>query len=178
MKRPGTLVNSINLRLTDELKDTLDRFASEFGITLAESTRLACYLLADQYEIEKDFMNYYDGMLRKIDEMLVRDAQQVSGDQQAETRIMFGRLKKAVVDGLIARDYASMPQTTGVRGEAEFVFSLIKELDSGKIDTDMFRRRIRHHCFNRLINKHGGGDDIAPEELEKLIDNQVSEILG
>jgi len=175
-RRTGNLTNRITIRIGDELLAKLETFAAEFGIRAAEGARLAAYLLMDQYESQKDSLEYYDTITRKIDEMWIRDAEEYE-DEQTSKQQMYSRLARAVDEGLIVRDYAAPPQTMGLRHEAEFIYRLIQELDRGDITGDMFRRRIRHYVFNGLIARTGG-DELEAEEISRMVAEGLKKILG
>ena len=157
---------------------SVNAFAKEFGTTTAEAARYGLYLLVDAFGRDGDRLEFYTMVADGLKGMQERDARDVPDDRQAKRKVLFERLEQARLEGLLAKNYAQLPQTARTTAELEYLGGLLEELDRGDVTLPILRRRVRHYIFNRIVNAHDGGDSITPATMEEVIAREMKQILN
>ncbi len=177
MKRSGFLNERINVRMTSELKNRLDYFAHEFNLTTAEAARFAIYELIDNYKKNKEKLSYYDGIRGRINEMYMLDSM-LEDFYGPVFSLVMTRLEKAFYDGLIKINYNDLSSVKKHEEDISVIYQNLVQLDKGEITKDMFRRRIRHYLYTRLVHQYRYDDTITPKEIEHKVDEELKKLLG
>jgi len=177
MKRYGFLNERINVRMTSKLKEKLDNFAREFDVTTAEAARLALYELIDTYKKNREELSYYAGIREHITKMYIRDGMLEDSSEPVFFK-MLTRLEKAFYEGLIKINYKDLSSVKNFEEEISVIYQKLLQLDKEEITKDMFRRKIRHYLYTRVLHQCRYLKTITPKDIEQQVDKELKKLLG